>query len=198
MSLASLKTDVLAIVQRPDLDALVELHVRMATLKCHQSDYYPQDISTVNFNTGALGTYKTVALSNVSGNFRAFNFIQKSAAVRDESFPYGMFDIIPANNLFDEYNQYKLDAAYVAGTQVVLRSSSDVQYIFFSCYTNPNVTPGGFSSWIDATQPYVIVCEACRTLFHALGYDEASRLYERLTMEQVMLLKQNNIIAAGY
>lgn len=198
MSLAQLKADVMTIVKRPDLDAMVELHVRMATLKCHQSDYYPRDIVNVNYNTGALGTFKTVALANASTNFRAFNYIQKSEATRDDSRAYDMFDIIDANNLFDEYNQYKTNITYVAGSNVILRSSEDVQYIYFSSYVNPDVTPGNFSSWIDAVQPYVIICEAARTVFSSIGYQEMSALYERLTMEQLMLLKQNNIRVAGY
>jgi len=44
MSLAQLSTDVIALTKRPDLVAETTLAVKMATLKAHNSDYYPRDL----------------------------------------------------------------------------------------------------------------------------------------------------------
>ena len=47
-SFTSLLNDVYTITNRPDLIAETKLAVKQATLKMHQSDYYPKDL----FETG--------------------------------------------------------------------------------------------------------------------------------------------------
>lgn len=197
MSLATLLTDVYGITGRPDLVTQTTQAVKAATLKAHMSDFYYRDLVEVNQATGSTATFFQLA-TTLFPRFRALKYIQKSQAVRDETFPYPFLGIIDTDQIMDEYNEYVLNAAYVAGLNINIRVDAALTHVKVGYFALPNITDGGFSSWIDDTQPYAIVCEAARTMFKTLGYDEESRTYDMLVMEQLTLLKMSNIGARGY
>lgn len=197
MSLASLLTEVYSITNRSDLVAQTTQAVKMATLKAHMSDFYPRDLIEVNQATASTATFFSLPTSTFT-RFRALNYVQKSELVRVETTPYDFLAMLSADDLVDDYKGYKVNVVYLAGTNLNFRVSEAVAALKIGYYSFPNITDAGFSSWIDDTQPYAIICEAARTMFKTLGYDEESRTYDALVGEQIGMLKMTNINVRAY
>jgi hypothetical protein len=100
--------------------------------------------------------------------------------------------------ILDRYGYQKEDIFYVAGDVIQIKSSTELQYIFFGCYLNPDITESGYNSWIALDHPYAIVYEAAITIYKAIGFDEQGTVFSRLAAEQLEMLRMSNITAQGY
>ena len=194
-TLDTLVTEVYNITNRPDLVNETLTAIRAATLKAHQSDFYPKDLveTAIQFNSAEY--QQTLQYKQIFPRWRALKHLRKYDSVNLQ--PGKFLQIISIDQTLDSYSINREDVVYLAGSNLQIRSIDQQQYYLLAFYQHPDVTALGYSSWIADEQPYCIVFDAARVLFKMIGFDEQSSAYEKLTLEQYQELKQQ-ILANGW
>lgn len=197
---AELVTDVKLLTNRPDLDSEIKLAVKAATLKAHQTDYYPADIFEVAIQWNPIAYQQSLDYRLLIPRWRSFKFLRKytPGATPAQDVDGIFFDVIDPNYAVDGYKVNKENVVYLAGEQIEIRSSTQDQYMLLGCYIHPDITEATYSSWIALDHPYAIVYEATSKIFKQTGYDEQAAMMNKEVMEQFTLLRNNNIIMQGY
>lgn len=196
MNLAELQAAVIALTNRPDLTALTLSAVQSATLKAHQSDFFPRDI----YETGL-----SFSTAEYEQDFEVFSFIPRFRAIKyariydnDNSLPGLFFELVDPINVLDSYNTARTQVMYLGGAEIHFKATAEFQYALFGCYLNPDITSLTFTSWIADYHFDAIVYEAAAIIFRSTGNLEKFRSMRELVAEQYQLLKINNILAAGF
>lgn len=190
----ALLTDVYSLTSRPDLVNETIYAVRAATLKGHQSDFYPKDIVESGVEFALPGHIQQLAYKELFPQWRALSYARKT----DTQTPSEFFNIISPTDVLDSYSVHKVDVCYQAGASINFRSSTEFQYLLVGYYANPITHPDTYSSWIAEEHPAFIVYDAAATIFKTIGYDEQNAAYRDMVATEIALLKQNNIQAEGY
>lgn len=196
-TLTELCADVYTITGRPDLVAETKLAVRAATLKAHQSDFYLRDLQETGIQFLSSDYVQQFDVYSIFPRYRALKYLRRydsSGTGRAAEF----YEILTPNELLDSYGNDKLNVAYLAGTTLNIKSYTALQFAILGCYLNPDVTEGGYTSWIADNHPFLIQFEAARVLFKSIGFDEQSTQFQALTQEQLAELKLSNIQSVGY
>lgn len=196
MTFDELKEEVFLITNRRDLVAETESVIKAATLKAHKSDFYSKDI----FETGVEFTVPAFRHSfdyiTFISNFRALKYFRR---VENENDDVGRFlTIITPEEVLDSYGVNKNDIAYVAGRVLEIRSSISFSKGLLGAYVLPIVRKEAYDSWMAEQFPFVIIYEAARVLFKAIGYDEQSATFTQLVAEEFNLLKLSALSDVGY
>jgi len=192
---AELVTNVYALTNRPDLVSETELAVRNATLKMHKTDFYFKDIFETGIQFTEADYLQSLDYKALIPTWRSLKYIRKYDPV---GLTAGKFmEVITTEQVLDSYFQTKPDVVYGAGQVLQLRSSTKEAYYLLGCYRFPILTALNFSSWIADEQPSAIEREAARVIFKTIGYDEQASVYEKLIAEEIVLLKQDNILING-
>ena len=191
---SELLDDVYTITNRPDLVAETKLAVKQATLKCHHSDYYPKDLveTGIQFTTPAL--LQSLEYRTLIPQWRSFKYLRKYI----DGAPAGFFGILTPEETLDRYAINRENVCYLAGEMLEIRSNTADSYLLLSAYIHPNISESAFSSWIALEHPYAIVYEAAAQVFKTIGWDEQSSAAKQNVVEQIVLLKQNQLQAQGY
>lgn len=208
MSLAAQTAAVILITNRADLTGEIDYAVKAATLKAHFADFFVRDLRissaiAIPANTYA-GDITLASLTNAAGeSFRALNSVTNYAPNANPptatSFYPVSYEIIGVNDILDSYYQSRTDVMWVAGDNITYRFGRNPPtnvYIRFYCI--PNISTGGYASWIDAMFPDVITVEAARQIFKMIGRDEEASMYDKLVNESMQQLKSMAILGVGY
>ena len=193
-----LVTDVMKLTKRPDLVEETKLAVRQATLKAHHSDYYYKDILEISFRFNTPASLQSLDYRALVPRYRSLKYLRRFDASYPDAIPFRFLKILDPNEALDQYSYVQSEVAYVAGSYIQLRGSSDLDGMIMGCYIHPDTTEVSYNSWIALDHPYAIVYEAALTVFKTIGYDEQAAMYERLVAQQLVELKMSNIQAEGY
>jgi|SRR5579863_5392360 len=222
MNYASLVQEVYYLTNRPDLVNETATAVQAATLRAHHSDFYYKDLVEVAAEFTNLAYIQQIPLSFFT-NFRSLKYLRKYYPGTSPNNPpnqdqspnnlpplYGMyyapganlpdgrfFKIITPDEALDSYFINKIDVAYIAGQLVQIRSADYFQYALCGYYAHPNVTSGGYNSWIANENPFAIIYAAAAIVFKTIGYDEQNAQYQQLMQEEIAMLQMSNIVAVG-
>lgn len=193
---AEILADVYSLTARPDLVAETTLAVKAATLKAHQTDFYPKDIleQAISFETPDY--VHSIEYRSIIPNWRALKYLRKYDAVSGAA---SDFVIMSTPELvLDQYGSQRTDIVYLAGAELQVKSSTQDQYFLLGCYVNPIVTPDKYNSWVALDHPYAIVYGAAAIVLKAIGFDETASRMQQETMEQYASLRQNNLLINGW
>lgn len=198
MNIAELTAAVYVETSRPDLADKTLAAVKAATLKIHSLDYYWRDIyeNEIDFTTSAdkhIYDY-TVGLAR----FRALKYLRhrdKVSGVNTDTF---FFQIIEPEQILDGYNIDRENVVYFAGTQMIVKALAAFRYGYIAYYRHPDITDGGFSSWIANEHPYAIVYEAARTILKTIGRNSEATALQATLAEEIAAVKITGLQARGY
>lgn len=197
MTYAEILAAVTALTNREDMAAEKETMIQAATLRMHHSDFYARDLSEATINTGSLSYAFSFDAPTTCARFRAMHYLRKYdnvAAVAGD-----VLEHIDPTHLFDEYKVERNDVWYAAGNNIVIRSSTPLQYMRAGWYQNPIVSPvANYASWVADLVPHAIIFDACSLIFQMLAQQEQSRKFDALVLEQVGILKMHGFDAHGY
>jgi hypothetical protein len=195
MTLTELQQEVYTLTNRPDLVAETLSAVRAATLKLHQSDYYYKDIYETGISFPTAAYLQQIDYRFLIPRYRSLKYIRKTDSTGAQDL--GFFDIIVPENVLDSYKVNRTDVAYVAGSVIQLKSSTEFQYLIFGCYIQPNITEASYDSWVALDHPYAIVFEATATVFKAIGDTEQFAAYTALAQMERANVIVSNIESSG-
>lgn len=194
--LADLISDVYTITNRPDLVSETSLAVRTATLKLHQTDYFPKDLREEGLVFDTSQRIQSLEYRTIFPRFRAIKYFRRTDSAGTPSGPD--FSVLEADNMLDGYGTYKEDILYLAGEYLRIRSSAEFKYAMIGIYQNPDVAVASFSSWIASDHPFAIVYEAAMQIVSMIGLKEDAAMLKLARDEQVALLRMSNIQMEGY
>ncbi len=183
---AELLADTYIITNRPDLVNETKLAVKAATLKAHQSDFYPKDLYEVGITWPTPDYIQSIEYRTLIPRWRAFKYLRKYA----DSTPGAFIKLLTPEQTLDGYNINKENVCYLAGEMLEIRSSTQDDYMILSCYINPILDENSYSSWIALDHPYAIIYEAARSIFKQIGWDEQAQQIRQEVGEQYQILKQ--------
>jgi hypothetical protein len=196
MNLAELQAEVILITSRPDLVELTLSAVKAATLKAHQSDYYPKDIYETGLSFSTAEYEHDFEVTTFIPRFRAIKYARKYDNTNSE--PGAFFELLDPINVLDHYGVARTEVCYLGGNEIHFKSSTEFQYALFGCYLNPDTATATFTSCVAINHPWAIIHEAARRIFMHTGNAEKARAQRELIAEEYALLRQGNILAAGF
>ena len=195
MDFATLQTEVYQITGRSDLTAETKSAIKSATLKCHQVDYFPKDIKEVQVNIPSPDYTVQIDLMSLDTLFRSIKYIRKYDVAEGEASDF--FEILTPEELLDSYGLERTNVAYLAGTNINIKSSTKDSDMILGYYALPDITDAGFSSWVADQYPYAIIYEASRIVFTSISMPEEARNMARLFAEQIELIHRYSIVDIG-
>lgn len=196
---SNLLADVQAIVNRPDRENLVKLGIRMATLKAHQSDFYPKDIyeTGLEFQPADVSYIQSLDYNTVVPRWRSFKYLRKFDYTTPPGIPGELFTFIQPESVLDSYKLDKENVCYIAGDKLEIRSNTEDRYLLLGCYRHPDVQEATYSSWIANEHPGIIIAGAAAYVFQQTGYVEQANAQNAEVADQFILLRQQ-ITGEGY
>lgn len=183
---SELVSDVYLITNRPDLTNETKLAVKAATLKMHQSDFYPKDIYEVGITWPTPAYIQSLDYRTLIPRWRSFKYLRKYT----DSAPSTFITLLTPEQTLDRYSINREDICYLAGENLEIRSSTQDDYMILACYVNPVIEENSYSSWIALDHPYAIVFEAARNVFKQIGWEEQANSIKQEVAEQFQILKQ--------
>lgn len=200
MNLTELRNAVYGITNRPDLVSNTFTAIQYATLQAHQSDYYYRDLFESGLTFGSTAYLQQFEYKTLIPRWRALKYLRKfdATATPAPGVPGKFFEIISPDNVIDGYSIHKEDVCYIAGNVVQIRSSTEITNALFGCYLNPDITEGGYNSWIATDFPFAIVFEAAALVFKGIGKMDEMSAHRQMAAIQLTLLQNSNVLAEGY
>lgn len=195
-TLAELCDEVYTITNRPDLINETRVAVKAATLKCHQSDYYPKDLYETALAWDPIAYVQSLSYRDIVPRWRAFKYLRKLES--DGTTLGNFFTLLTPSQTLDSYGQNKENICYLAGESLEIRSSTEDTYMLLGCYIHPDITTSGYNSWVSVEHPYAIIYEAAAKIFSQIGWQEQTAEFRREAAEQLILLRNSQIQAEGY
>lgn len=187
MTLEELKTAVMLITSRPDLEDQTLQAIKAATLKAHSRDYWRRDLKEVMLQFDSAEYLQAFDVYDLLPKFRAINYVRKQ---------YGeLFEIIEPVQVFDYFKSERLNVAYLAGTRINLKSGTPFSVVHFGYYEHPDVTEASWNSWIAEEFPYAIIYGAAATLSLIIGHQETVAALEAKAREEFLIMQRTAISA---
>lgn len=183
---AELVSDVYVLTNRPYLVDETKLAVKMATLKAHQSDYYPKDLHEVGISWSEPAYIQSIEYRTLLPRWRAFKYLRKYY----NDAPAGFFTLLTPEMTLDRYGCNKENVCYIAGEMLEIRSDTQDSNMILGCYLNPITDENTYTSWIALDHPYAIIFEAARIIFRQVGSVDESNSMRQEVAEQYQILKQ--------
>lgn len=196
MNFAELVSAVYSITNRPDRSAETSLAIQAATLKMHQTDFYAKDLHEVGVQFDAAAYLQQLDYKGLLPRWRQPKYLRKYDPATDT--PGIFMTPLTPEAVLDGYGVEKTDIFYMAGVFMQIKSSTAIKDYLLGYYRHPDITLGGFSSWIAEEHPFAIVLDAAATVFKAIGKDEEAAAYRGLVPEQVAIIKLSNIATTGF
>ena len=198
MNLSELQSEVLSLVNRPELlNTTILAGVKAATLKLHQMDFFAKDILETGITFPSAEYLQQYDYSANIPRWRALKYLRKVDPTSGEVMDPPLHILTP-DNLLDDYGVEKTNVVYQAGTVLNIKCDAEIQQFVLGCYLNPDVGTGTYTSWIATEYPYAIVFDAAAMVFKAIGFKEEESSMRILAGEQQVLLQRNNIQTIGY
>jgi hypothetical protein len=165
-TLAELIADVTALTKRPDLVDRTTRAIKAATLKAHSTDFYLKDTFeyTVSFGDPSA-KLQIIDYTAVSPRWRAVWYLRDFTG----NVAGKLFDKVSPNNILDGFSTEKSNVFYLSGTVYQIKSSGALSKVLLGAYLHPEVSDGGYSSWIADEVKQYIVLEAAAKIASSIG-----------------------------
>lgn len=205
-ALADLINAVYVETNRVDLVAETLQAVLSSTLKMHGMEFFYKDIATAQVVFDAPGFLQTLDTQTMPF-FRSINAFRKdnpslyqtweqnptilpplSQSIDGSLIPMGQarafLKFISIDDILDEFGAEKSDVCYQAGSTIMIRSSTSLQFGLVTWYAWPNLdmanANAGYSSWIAQEYPYAIIFDAASSVLQKIGMTDAARKYDNV------------------
>jgi hypothetical protein len=193
MTIATLISDVISDTGRPDKSVLIGRYVRAAIIKCHEIDFFPQDLVTATVTPGSPGTSIT---EDLPARFRKFFAVYP---VSSGGVPLGKRFTLDEAGFADSYspvNRVNFSDYYkVVGNSIQIESVDTVDKFVWLYYEYPNLTEDTAETWITLRYPQAVVDLATGYIQNKLGNTEIGNFsLQAFSSVWVPQIQQNLIV----
>mgnify|MGYP000314222821 FL=1 len=198
MNLSELQSEVLSLVNRPELlNTTILAAIKSATLKLHQMDFFAKDLFETVFTFPSAEFLQTLDYATNIPRWRALKYVVRVDPTSGEPI-YPALKVLTPEELIDSYNIPKVNVVYQAGSNLQIKCNAEIQTFALGCYLSPDVGTLTYTSWIAVEYPYAIVFEGAAAVFKSIGFKEEEQSMRLLAGEQQVLIQRNNIQTEGY
>lgn len=177
MTYAELLAEIKLLSKRGDIDDKIATALRMTTLRCHRSDLFYRDLQEA---VATFGNTQLVSI-DVSVSLTRFRQLAYVQYYDPTSGRVGkMLDEVEPSNVLDEYNYFKTDMFYMAGTNININFCTPVAGAKLGYYQNPDVTVGGYNSWIAVELPDILVQGSLAYVLNLIGKNDEARMIDSM------------------
>lgn len=179
MTLAEIAALVHVITKRPDLTALTDQSIRLATIKLHRFNKFRRDILSQVLTVTANADFRyTVDLTNYPRIRLPYSLTLNSGS------EYGTveFEELEPHEIFKDYLVEKTNYFYIIGTSMVIKADRSITTLDLLYYAFPITDAVNYSSWIADNYTDIIVNAASAAVFKSIGKDSEARVYNLLTL----------------
>lgn len=202
MTLTELIAEVYVITNRPDLTAETLSAVRSGTMKCHRADFFVKDIFETGITFPTATFLQAIQYRDILPRWRAFKYLRKfdPTAFPSPGLAGEFFEFATPGTSLDSYSINRENICYLAGDNIQVRSSTEIQYALLGCYLNPQagITDGTFASWIAEEFPWAIIHQAASSVFRMIGKLDESNAQMALWQLEMNEVTSSNITNEGF
>lgn len=177
MTYADLFAEIKLLSKRGDVDDKIAIYLRQTTMRAHRLDLFWRDIVEVNL-TFASSQSVTLDVSSQLTRFRQIDYLRYYDPLTGN---LGTFlKMIAPSEILDDYNFYREDVWYMAGTNMQIRFLTVTAGARLAYFQNPDVNPLTYNSWIMDELPDLLVQGTLAALYNGTGKQEEARAINKL------------------
>lgn len=199
MNFAEMKAVVDTLTNRPDLVAESTFAILKATFELHAADeWWPDRIEAVLAANLNPTQNSVIPLDPNLPRLRKIEAIHPFDASFDASGRTATapgFEYVTPSGIFDEFLRQKINYFYLAGGNLVVRSSYAGSPLYCAFWRYPlAVSAVQYASWIADKYPFAIINKAAVRVLRGCGSEEAANGIEKLDcVADLQYLRQNFI-----
>jgi hypothetical protein len=184
----SVFNDVVALTARPDLETETALAIRTATQSMHSRYLWPRDsvVQLVKFTNAT----NVVALDipTLFPRLRGISTLQGlDVNFAPVTSPENFIEIVELGDIKDPlYGQLKNNIAYIAGTNLNVRSYAAIYGVLVEYFQLPVLSRDRYLSWIAQLAPDIIVYKAASIVLSTNGNEEKASAYAGMVEKQLL------------
>lgn len=191
--------DIYVLTKRPDLEEETELALRTATRNAHHSDFYNRDHATQVVQLPNAAYQASLDIQNLLPRFRGVESIVPIDVNGNAITATGdgnQIEVVEIGDIYDyNYKTLRNNIAYVAGTNLNIRTSWNSYGFIIGYYQSPLTRREQYNSWIAQLYDPVIVYWAASIVLNTNGNEEKANKYLKQVMEQyIPYLKANYLL----
>lgn len=177
MTYADLLAEIKLLSRRGDIDDKIAIALRMTTLRAHRADYFWKDLQEANalFSSANVVTIDTSAAFT---RFRQLSYVQYYDPISTALGP--MLDEIDPAAVLDDYNYFKTNKFYLAGTNLQINFLYVASGARIGYWQNPDVTSASYNSWIANDLPDILVQGSLAYIYNMTGKQEEAKAINRM------------------
>jgi hypothetical protein len=161
----------------------------------HAKDLFKRDVAEVPFTYSPAKYKGTIDIMNDLPKFKKLSYWRKWDPISEMM--GGYFNEVSPDKLFDTFSCQKTDVYYLGGRVLNWISSTNDPGAIIGYYKAPNLNKVGYSSWIAADYPFVIINYAIADVERSVGKLDESKNAQATAAMLLMELISNEIEAAG-
>lgn len=172
---ADMQAAVIAQTKRPELVAVTDSAIRMATLRAHQVDFFPRDQANVQLTFAVLGNNQIFVdipdIYTQVPRIRTPDFVQSldvNTLMPNEILEY----VVDYKNFWDEYNELKSSVFTMLGNTLRIRSLANSGKAQLYFYQNPDTSTATYNSWIADLYKEELALWAAAIVWQRSGFQE--------------------------
>lgn len=172
MTYAELIAEIKLLSKRGDIDDKIAVALRLTTLRCHRLDFFWRDRAEVDLTFAAANEVSI----DISTEFTRFRQMEYMRYLDNTNGALGSFlTPIEPVNMLDEYNYFKEDVYFLAGTNLNARFLYSTNGARVGYWQSPDVAVATYNSWIATELPDILIQGSLAYLFNMMGKQEEAR-----------------------
>lgn len=186
-----LVAEVIAVTNRPDLTAEIDLGLRQALRTAHKSAKFWRDLAVVPVTGLALDALQQIPIAANLPQFRQAIYVKSN--VTDK-----FYDPVDITDLVDSYGALKLNTYYGVGTTINIRSSAPEDAYEIAYYKYPIVSPkDNMDSWIATDYGDLLVALTGSLVLGMVGEQEIKATLDKFVAIGMQDLISDNLEIQG-
>jgi hypothetical protein len=191
-----MRTKVYDLTKRPELVALTDMAIRLATIRAHNVDFFPRDAASAVLTYTIPTTELFASIANIYTtvtDLRTPEYLQGEDTVSPYT-PVELLDyVVSYRNFWTDDGELRSSVFTQQGTTFLGRFANATGRVKLFYYKNPNTTLGGYSSWIADTYPDELAMWAAGFVWARSGFQEMAKNSFELVQDFKNLLIESHL-----
>lgn len=176
---AELETLVVAQTRRPEVPAVTQAAIRTATLRAHQTDFFPRDLTPANLSYTPLSTAVFYDLPDLPSLLPKLRSLQTLKCVDSLLRPVEILEYRELQDLYNSDNYMRPSVYTLIGDTLRIYPQLPTGYLSVTYYKNPVTSEVGYSSWIANEYPDELAMWAAAIVFARTGFAEMASGFQQ-------------------
>lgn len=175
---ADLRTLTIELTKRPELVALTESAIRTATLRAHHTDFFRKDLAQGVLNYTVVADAYFYNFPNLTDLLPRLRTMKNVYGVTAQGHQIEQLEYRESDDLYDSDGNYRRYVYTLIGDTLRIYPDIPTGIIHVYHFTNPDVSTGGYASWIANVYPDDLAGWAAAIVMARTGFLELAKHYQ--------------------